>query len=211
MPAAKPCWLQFTLVEGFSPRFEHAHCHTLRTSTLISLSAGRCKTAAVSPGELRGLPSAATTPDSMPVYKAVVCTLACLLQLSASFLKQFSTAQELALTKVIAASQQFPCDAAFEQTSICRRLAGGSQLNAFHASLTGHAPSQHDFCCCRAEAAANIISMDGQKSQIEVEDIVKGLLLKDLRVQCRARGISPAGSREALLERLRDDMLQTHD
>ena len=53
--------------------------------------------------------------------------------------------------------------------------------------------------------------MDGVKSQIEVEDIVRGLLLKDLRVQCRARGISPAGSREALLERLRDDMLQTHD
>ncbi|KAK9833105.1 hypothetical protein WJX74_007342 [Apatococcus lobatus] len=53
--------------------------------------------------------------------------------------------------------------------------------------------------------------MDGQKSQIEVEDIVRGLLLKDLRVQCRARGISPAGSRDALLERLRDDMLQTQD
>ena len=53
--------------------------------------------------------------------------------------------------------------------------------------------------------------MDRVKSQIEVEDIVRGLLLKDLRVQCRARGISPAGSRDALLERLRDDMLQTHD
>ena len=53
--------------------------------------------------------------------------------------------------------------------------------------------------------------MDAEKSQIEVEDKLRGLLLKDLRVQCRARGISPAGSREALLERLRDDMMQTRN
>ena len=35
------------------------------------------------------------------------------------------------------------------------------------------------------------------------------LLLKDLRIQCRARGLNPGGSREALLERVRDHMLET--
>lgn len=89
-------------------------------------------------------------------------------------------------------------------------LAGVSLLPS-NGSLTGHVLSQHDVCCCRAEATATTMPMEGQKSQIEVEDIVRGLLLKDLRVQCRARGISPAGSRDALLERLRDDMLQTRD
>ena len=46
---------------------------------------------------------------------------------------------------------------------------------------------------------------------IALNDMLKGLLMKDLRIQCRARGITPAGSREALLERLRDDMLATND
>lgn len=45
----------------------------------------------------------------------------------------------------------------------------------------------------------------------EINDVVKPLLLKDLRVQCRARGISPAGSREALADRLKDHMLVTGD
>ena len=53
--------------------------------------------------------------------------------------------------------------------------------------------------------------MAGVMTQIEVEDKLRVLLLKDLRTQCRARGISPAGSRDALLERLRDDMMQTHN
>ena len=48
-------------------------------------------------------------------------------------------------------------------------------------------------------------------SKIEVEDRLRVLLLKDLRIQCRARGISPAGSREALLDRLRDNMMQTRN
>jgi SPIRAL1-like protein len=37
------------------------------------------------------------------------------------------------------------------------------------------------------------------------------LLLKDLRIQCRARGLNPGGSREALQERVRDHMLETGD
>ena len=32
---------------------------------------------------------------------------------------------------------------------------------------------------------------------------------QDLRIQCRARGISPAGSRESLMERVQEDMLAT--
>lgn len=35
------------------------------------------------------------------------------------------------------------------------------------------------------------------------------LLLKDLRIQCRARGLNPGGNREVLLERVKTDMLET--
>lgn len=64
---------------------------------------------------------------------------------------------------------------------------------------------------CRSLTSAHVEQMQAEKSQIEVEDKLRGLLLKDLGVQCRARGISPAGSRDALLERLRDDMMQTRN
>lgn len=37
------------------------------------------------------------------------------------------------------------------------------------------------------------------------------VLLKDMRVQCRARGLSPAGGRDALLARIRDHMHATGD
>ncbi len=44
-----------------------------------------------------------------------------------------------------------------------------------------------------------------------LNDMLKGLLLKDLRIQCRARGVSPAGSREALMERIKEHMIETQD
>ncbi|EFN58381.1 hypothetical protein CHLNCDRAFT_140278 [Chlorella variabilis] len=34
-------------------------------------------------------------------------------------------------------------------------------------------------------------------------------MLKDLRIQCRARGLNPGGSREALMDRMKEHMLQT--
>lgn len=40
---------------------------------------------------------------------------------------------------------------------------------------------------------------------------LRPLPLCDLRVQCRARGLSPAGSKDALTERLVDHMLATGD
>ena len=46
---------------------------------------------------------------------------------------------------------------------------------------------------------------------IALDDSLKGLLLKDLRIQCRARGVSPAGSREALIERIKEHMIETQD
>eukprot|EP00884_Botryococcus_braunii_P020278 jgi/Botrbrau1/6934/Bobra.0215s0013.1 len=51
----------------------------------------------------------------------------------------------------------------------------------------------------------------GVLCETELDDFLKVLLLKDLRIQCRARGISPAGSRETLLQTLKDNMLQTGD
>lgn len=45
----------------------------------------------------------------------------------------------------------------------------------------------------------------------DVEQMLKPLHQKDLRIQCRLRGLSPAGSRETLAERLKDHMLATRD
>lgn len=45
----------------------------------------------------------------------------------------------------------------------------------------------------------------------DVDKMLKPVLLKDLRIQCRARGLSPAGGKEQLTERLRDDMIATND
>ncbi|KAL4432785.1 hypothetical protein ABPG77_008111 [Micractinium sp. CCAP 211/92] len=43
----------------------------------------------------------------------------------------------------------------------------------------------------------------------QIDDLLRPLLLKDLRIQCRARGLNPGGSREALLDRVRENMLET--
>eukprot|EP00892_Ulva_mutabilis_P003027 jgi/Ulvmu1/12725/UM095_0029.1 len=45
----------------------------------------------------------------------------------------------------------------------------------------------------------------------KVNMLIKRLLLKDLRVQCRQRKLSPAGSRDELGERLKECMLETQD
>ena len=44
-----------------------------------------------------------------------------------------------------------------------------------------------------------------------INDTLKHLMVKDLRIQCRARGITPAGSRDVLIERLREHMIDTGD
>jgi SPIRAL1-like protein len=44
-----------------------------------------------------------------------------------------------------------------------------------------------------------------------VDKMVKQLILKDLRVQCRVRGVSPAGSKETLEQRLKEHMFATND
>ena len=41
--------------------------------------------------------------------------------------------------------------------------------------------------------------------------MLKPILLKDLRIQCRARGLSPAGGKEQLSDRLKEHMLATGD
>ena len=43
----------------------------------------------------------------------------------------------------------------------------------------------------------------------EVDDLLRPVLLKDLRIQCRVRGLNPGGGREVLMERVKDDMLAT--
>lgn len=44
---------------------------------------------------------------------------------------------------------------------------------------------------------------------IEIEELIKPLMIKDLRIQCRARGLNPGGGKETLMERLKEHMLQT--
>jgi len=46
---------------------------------------------------------------------------------------------------------------------------------------------------------------------VEVDDLLKPMLLKDLRIQCRARGLNPGGGRETLVERLRENILSSGD
>lgn len=45
----------------------------------------------------------------------------------------------------------------------------------------------------------------------QIDEMLKPVLLKDLRIQCRVRGISPAGGKEQLSERLKEHMLATGD
>lgn len=51
--------------------------------------------------------------------------------------------------------------------------------------------------------------MSSQEEKVNL--LIKRLLLKDLRVQCRQRKLSPAGSRDELAERLKERMLETQD
>ena len=44
-----------------------------------------------------------------------------------------------------------------------------------------------------------------------INDTLKHLMIKDLRIQCRASAITPAGSRDVLVERLREHMIDTGD
>lgn len=45
----------------------------------------------------------------------------------------------------------------------------------------------------------------------DVDKMLKAMMLKDLRIQCRARGLSPAGGKEQLHDRLKERMLATGD
>lgn len=45
----------------------------------------------------------------------------------------------------------------------------------------------------------------------ELDRMLKSIMLKDMRIQCRARGLSPAGGKEQLTERLREHMIATND
>lgn len=47
--------------------------------------------------------------------------------------------------------------------------------------------------------------------EIEVERLIKPLMITDLRIQCRARGLNPGGGKETLMERLKEHMLKTGD
>lgn len=64
-----------------------------------------------------------------------------------------------------------------------------------------------------AQKQANLYSeaLAGPMSSTEVGDVLKPLLLKDLRTNCRARNLNPGGSRESLFERLKENMLDTQD
>lgn len=46
---------------------------------------------------------------------------------------------------------------------------------------------------------------------VDVDKLLKSLTIKDLRIQCRGRGLSPAGGKEQLSDRLKEHMLATND
>jgi hypothetical protein len=45
----------------------------------------------------------------------------------------------------------------------------------------------------------------------DVDKMLKNLMLKDMRIQCRLRGLSPAGGKEQLTDRLKEHMVATND
>lgn len=46
---------------------------------------------------------------------------------------------------------------------------------------------------------------------MDVDQLLKPVLLKDLRVQCRVRGLNPGGGKEQLTDRLKEHMIATND
>lgn len=56
-------------------------------------------------------------------------------------------------------------------------------------------------------ALLQLQAMDSQ----QLDDLLRPLLLPDLRKECRARGLNPGGGREALMDRVREDILSTHN
>lgn len=53
--------------------------------------------------------------------------------------------------------------------------------------------------------------MSGYAVPNDMEAYLRPVMVKDLRVQLRARGLSPAGSRECMVERLREAMIESGD
>lgn len=48
-------------------------------------------------------------------------------------------------------------------------------------------------------------------SKDDIDRMLKQVMLKDMRVNCRLRGLSPAGGKEQLSDRLGEHMLATGD
>ncbi|KAG1665396.1 hypothetical protein FOA52_015806 [Chlamydomonas sp. UWO 241] len=46
---------------------------------------------------------------------------------------------------------------------------------------------------------------------IDIDALIRPLMITDLRVQCRARGLNPAGAQQTLRERLADHMIATNN
>ncbi len=84
-----------------------------------------------------------------------------------------------------------------------------SQLANITGNSASHTIHREELSSSALEAVQDDIM--GVLCETEIDDFLKVLLLKDLRIQCRARGISPAGSRETLLQTLKAHMLQSGD
>lgn len=48
-------------------------------------------------------------------------------------------------------------------------------------------------------------------ASVDVDKMLKPVLLKDLRIQARARGLNPGGGKEQLTERIKEHMIATND
>ena len=57
----------------------------------------------------------------------------------------------------------------------------------------------------------SLLAMHDAAATAAVRDLVRPLLLIDLRIQCRARGLNPGGGRDTLADRLAEHMLETGD
>jgi len=59
--------------------------------------------------------------------------------------------------------------------------------------------------------AKAFLQTDFSMASVDVDKLLKPILLKDLRIQCRARGLNPGGGKEQLTERVKEHMIATND
>jgi len=87
-----------------------------------------------------------------------------------------------------------------------RRLAYVPAFDLCHLAHCLQEPQHSHLSCAQLHEVYTMAMSAG-----DVDRMLKQMLLKDQRILCRAKGLSPAGGKEQLTERLTEYMLKTGD